>query len=76
MPLGKGRQVRLAFLEDRCTQKRELGREPKLPLRLSVMRCSLWQHRNRPERVERCRTSVVGGVRADVVLEAKRQGLA
>ena len=38
------------------------------------VRCSLWQHRNAAKRVERGRTSIVAGVRADVVLERKRQG--
>ena len=38
------------------------------------MRCSLWQHRNTPKRVERRRTSVVGVGRVDVVLEGKRDG--
>ena len=38
------------------------------------VRCSLWQHRNAAKRVERGRTSIVAGVRADVVLERNRQG--
>ena len=40
------------------------------------MSWSLWEERNGTKRVERGRTSVVGGVRVDVVHEAKRQGCA
>jgi len=36
------------------------------------VRRSLWQHRNAAKRVERGRTGIVAGVRADVVLEHKR----
>ena len=39
------------------------------------MRCSLWQDRNGPKRVERGRTSVAVEVRAGVVLEVKLQGV-
>src|SRR5213080_169940 len=38
------------------------------------VRCSLWQHRNAAKWVERGRTRIVAGVRADVVVERKRQG--
>ena len=34
----------------------------------------LWQDSNVPKRIERDRTSVVGGVRVDVVRGGKRQG--